>query len=315
MTTISAGRENGDSPDRSLSSRRRWVLPDAWLATLFIAPTVLILALMVFYPFITLIRYSLLNFSMLRPDVAPVDVGLGNYFTLLTDKAIWQRFIFTGKFVLATLSIQFVVGIAAAYAFHHDFKGRDFLFTISLMPMMFCPIVVGFLWQYMFNSQWGLVNWLVSLVGVGKVDWLGVPTHALWAVAIADAWTWTPFVILLATAAFRGIPKDILESAQVDGASSTYTFFRVTLPMSLPIIMIAFLLRLIDAFKQFDLFVAMTGGGPGSETETAAYSLSKMAFGYFQTGKASAFAIILLVIILGLSMVFVRNLTSLSNRV
>ena len=291
------------------------MLPDAWLATLFIAPTVLILALMVFYPFITLIRYSLLNFSMLRPDVAPVDVGLGNYLTLLTDKAIWQRFIFTGKFVLATLSIQFVVGIAAAYAFHHDFKGRDFLFTISLMPMMFCPIVVGFLWQYMFNSQWGLVNWLVSLVGVGKVDWLGVPTHALWAVAIADAWTWTPFVILLATAAFRGIPKDILESAQVDGASSTYTFFRVTLPMSLPIIMIAFLLRLIDAFKQFDLFVAMTGGGPGSETETAAYSLSKMAFGYFQTGKASAFAIILLVIILGLSMVFVRNLTSLSNRV
>ena len=213
MTTISAGRENGDSPDRSLSTRRRWVLPDAWLATLFIAPTVLILALMVFYPFITLIRYSLLNFSMLRPDVAPVDVGLGNYLTLLTDKAIWQRFIFTGKFVLATLSIQFVVGIAAAYAFHHDFKGRDFLFTISLMPMMFCPIVVGFLWQYMFNSQWGLVNWLVSLVGVGKVDWLGVPTHALWAVAIADAWTWTPFVILLATAAFRGIPQDILESA------------------------------------------------------------------------------------------------------
>ena len=89
------------------------VLPDAWLATLFIAPTVLILALMVFYPFITLIRYSLLSFSMLRPDVAPVHVGLGNYIDLLTDKAIWQRFIFTGKFVLATLSIQFVIGIAA----------------------------------------------------------------------------------------------------------------------------------------------------------------------------------------------------------
>ncbi len=299
---------------RSRPKRPR-TIPDPWLCAIFIAPTVLILALMVFYPFISLIRYSTLDFSMLRPDVAPVSVGWSNYIDLVTDKDIWQRFVFTGKFVLATLSIQFVVGIAAAHGFQRDFRGRDLLFTLALMPMMFCPIVVGFLWQYMFNSEWGMVNWLISLVGIAGIDWLGKSENALWAVAVADAWTWTPFVILLATAAFRGIPTDIRESAQVDGASPAFTFFHVTLPMSLPIITIAFLLRLIDAFKQFDLFVAMTGGGPGSETETAAYSLSKMAFGYFHTGQASAFAIILLVLILGLSMVFVRYLTSLSNRI
>jgi len=290
-------------------------LADGWLCALFIAPTALILALMVFYPFFSLVRYSFLNFSMMRPDVMPVSVGWGNYIDLLTDKDIWQRFVFTGKFVLATVSIQFVLGIAAAYGFQQDFKGRDFLFTVALMPMMFCPIVVGFLWRYMFNSQWGLVNWLISLVGVARIDWLGKSENALWAVAIADAWTWTPFVILLATAAFRGIPTDIRESAQIDGASPAYTFFNVTLPMSLPIITIALLLRLIDAFKQFDLFLAMTAGGPGSETETAAYSLSKIAFGYFHTGEASAFAIILLIVIFGLSMVFVRYLTRLSNRI
>lgn len=299
----------GNRPKRPLT------LSDPWLCAIFIAPTVLILALMVFYPFVTLIRYSTLDFSMLRPDVAPVDVGLDNYFDLLTDDDIWQRFVFTGKFVLATMSIQLVLGIAAAYGFQRDFKGRDLLFTLALMPMMFCPIVVGFLWQYMFNSEWGMVNWLISLVGVDKIDWLGRSENALWAVAVADAWTWTPFVILLATAAFRGIPTDIREAAQIDGASPAFTFFRVTLPMSLPIIIIALLLRLIDAFKQFDLFVAMTGGGPGSETETAAYSLSKMAFGYFHTGQASAFAIILLVVIIGLSMVFVRYLTKLSTRI
>jgi len=132
---------------------------------------------------------------------------------------------------------------------------------------------------------------------------------------VADAWTWTPFVILLATAAFRGIPKDIRESAEIDGASPAFTFFRVTLPMSLPILVIALLLRLIDAFKQFDLFLAMTGGGPASETQTAAFSLSKIAFGYFHTGEASAFAIILLIVIMGLSMIFVRYLTRLSNRI
>jgi multiple sugar transport system permease protein len=285
------------------------------LCTFFLSPTVLILALMVFYPFVSLIRYSILDFSMMRPNIAAVNVGWGNYIDLLTNTDIWQRFVFTGKFVLATVSIQFVVGVAAAYGFQRDFKGRDFLFTFALMPMMFCPIVVGFLWRYMFNSEWGIVNWFLSLVGIARIDWLGNSTNALWAVAIADAWMWTPFVILLATAAFRGIPNDIRESAQVDGASPAFTFFHLTFPMSLPIIIIALLLRLIDAFKQFDLFLAMTGGGPASETETAAYSLSKIAFGYFHTGEASAFAIILLIVIFGLSMVFVRYLTRLSNRI
>jgi multiple sugar transport system permease protein len=290
-------------------------LPDSWLCGLFLAPSGLILALMVFYPFFSLIYYSTLRFSMMRPRIEPVDVGLGNYVDLLTDNEIWQRFAFTGKFVLATVLIQFTIGLAVAYAFQRNFKGRDFLFTLALLPMMLCPIVVGFLWRYMFNSEWGVVNWLVSLVGIAKIDWLGRSENALWAVAVADAWTWTPFVILLATAAFRGIPKDIKESAEIDGASPMFTFFRVTLPMSLPILMIALLLRLIDAFKQYDLFLAMTGGGPASETQTAAFALGKIAFGYFHTGEASALAIILLIVIMGLSMIFVRYLTRLSNRV
>jgi multiple sugar transport system permease protein len=175
--------------------------------------------------------------------------------------------------------------------------------------MMLCPIVVGFLWRYMFNSEWGVMNYLVTLLGFGKIDWLGVPTNALWAVVIADAWMWTPFVILLATAAFRGIPTDINEAAEIDGASPFFRFTRVTLPMSMPILLIAFLLRLIDAFKQSDLFFAMTGGGPGSDTETVAFRLGKIAFSHFYTGQASAFAVIILVIITGLSLIFVRLLT------
>ena len=123
-----------------------------------------------FLPIRLLIRYSFLDFSMLLPDVAPVSVGWADYIDLLTDRDVWQRFAFTGKFVLATLSIQFVVGIAAAHGFQRDFRGRDLLFTLALMPMMFCPIVVGFLWQYMFNSEWGMVNWLISLLGIAEIE-------------------------------------------------------------------------------------------------------------------------------------------------
>jgi multiple sugar transport system permease protein len=250
-----------------------------------------------------------LRFSALRPAQGSSYIGLTNYTRLLSDPALWERFIFTGQFVLATVCVQFVVGIAVAYAFQRDFRGRDALFTVAMLPMMLCPIIVGFLWRYMFNSEWGVVNYLVTLVGLPKIDWLGVPTNALWAVVIADAWMWTPFVILLATAAFRGIPKDINEAAEIDGASPAFRFFRITLPISMPILLIAFLLRLIDAFKQSDLFLAMTGGGPGSDTETAAFRLGKVAFSHFFTGQASAFAIVLLVIVTGLSMIFMRLLT------
>jgi multiple sugar transport system permease protein len=125
---------------------------------------------------------------------------------------------------------------------------------------------------------------------------------------------WTPFVILLATAAFRGIPKNIQEAASIDGASAAFRFFRVTLPLSAPILLIALLLRLIDAFKQYDLFFALTGGGPGAETMTVSFQLAKIAFSYFYTGQASALAVIMLVIITGLSMIFVRYLSALGQQ-
>ena len=294
---------------RKAPAAMRPTLSDRAICGLFVSPALAILLLMVVYPFLSLLYYSTLRFSALRPAQGSSYIGLTNYTRLLSDAAVWDRFVFTGQFVLATVCVQFVLGIAVAYAFQRDFRGRDALFTIAMLPMMLCPIIVGFLWRYMFNSEWGVMNYLVTLVGLPKIDWLGVPTNALWAVVIADAWMWTPFVILLATAAFRGIPKDINEAAEIDGASPAFRFFRITLPISMPILLIAFLLRLIDAFKQSDLFLAMTGGGPGSDTETAAFRLGKVAFSHFFTGQASAFAIVLLIIVTGLSMIFMRLLT------
>lgn len=284
-------------------------LSDKAVRNIFIMPAFAVLVVMVAYPFLSLLYYSTLRFSILRPAQGSAYIGLKNYTDLLTNTALWERFVFTGQFVVATVCVQFIIGVAVAYAFQRNFKGRDALFTFAMLPMMLCPIVVGFLWRYMFNSEWGVMNYLITLIGFDKIDWLGVSSNALWAVVIADAWMWTPFVILLATAAFRGIPTDINEAADIDGASPFFRFTRVTLPMSMPILLIAFLLRLIDAFKQSDLFLAMTGGGPGSETETISFRLGKIAFSYFFTGQASALAVILLVIIIGLSLIFVRLLT------
>ena len=293
---------------------RRDPLSDRVILGLFLAPSLVVLLSMVAYPFVSLIYYSFLSFSILRPQVPAEAVGFENYAFLLSDPDLWSRFVFTGRFVFLSVGLQFLLGITIAYILQRDFRGRDVIFTALMLPMMLCPIVVGFLWRYMFNSEWGVVNYLLTLAGFAKLDWLGVTQNALWAVVIADTWMWTPFVVLLATAAFRGVPKTIYEAADIDGASAAFRFFMVTLPLSAPILFIALLLRLIDAFKQYDLFFALTGGGPGSSTETVSFALGKIAFSYFYTGEASALAVILLLIIVGLSLIFVRYLTKLGQQ-
>jgi len=280
----------------------------------FLSPTLLILIFMVAYPIFSLVFYSFHNFSALRPNAGMTPAGFDNYSYLLSDPDLWQRFVFTGKFVLLCVTLQMIIGIFVGYQLQKSFRGRDVIFTLLMMPMMLSPVVVGFLWRYMLNSEWGIVNYMLTLVGVGKVDWLGQTDAALWAAAAADTWMWTPFIILLATAAFRGIPETIYEAAEVDGASQAYVFFRITLPMSAPVLFIALILRLIDSFKQYDLFFALTGGGPGSSTETVSFAVAKTAFNYFYTGEASALAVILLCIIIGLSLILVRHLMKLGER-
>ncbi len=292
----------------------RFELSDRAIIWLFLVPCLLLLIGMVGYPFVSLIILSFYRFSILRPASGQEYVGLENYDFLLDDPELWERFIFTGQFVIVSVACQFVIGIFVAYYLQKNFRGRDIIFTALMMPMMVCPIVVGFLWRYMFNSEWGVVNYLATLIGSDKIDWLGVTDNALVAVVIADTWMWTPFVILLATAAFRGIPQVIYEAADIDGASAFYRFTRITLPISAPILFIALLLRMIDSFKQYDLFFAMTGGGPGSTTQTVSFTLGKVAFSYFYTGEASALAVILLLIIIGLSLVLVRYLNLLSAK-
>ena len=280
----------------------------------FLSPTLLILLFMVAYPIFSLIWYSFHNFSALKPNQGFEYVGLENYIYLLDDASLWKRFIFTGKFVFVCVSLQMLIGIFVGYRLQKSFRGRDLIFTLLMIPMMLSPVVVGFLWRYMLNSEWGIVNYLISAVGLGQVHWLSQTTPALFAAAAADTWMWTPFIILLATAAFRGIPESIYEAAEVDGASPAYVFFRVTLPMSAPVLFIALILRLIDSFKQYDLFFALTGGGPGSSTETVSFAIAKRAFNYFYTGEASALAVILLFIIIGLSMILVRHLNKMGEK-
>lgn len=297
-----------------LKERQRYEKKEKWIKYIFLWPTLSILFFLIAYPFIMLILYSFTNFSAMRPANIRF-IGLANYKNILTDTYSWERFIFTFKYVSLAVSIQFVLGVFIAYLLQRNFRGREAVFTIVLMPMMLCPVVVGLYWQLMFNTEWGIVNYFIhNVLGLSRVEWLGKAENSIWATIIADTWMWTPFMILLASAAFSSIPRYLYEAASVDRASGWFKFINITLPLSAPILILAVLFRLMDTIKQFDLIYTLTGGGPGDATQTVSFALYKTAFQYFYTGEGSAWAFILLIIIIGLSSILIKLLNYLSER-
>jgi multiple sugar transport system permease protein len=184
--------------------------------------------------------------------------------------------------------------------------------------MMLSPVVVGLFWKLMYNPTFGYFNYLIGFDNPSMApDWLAsrfagepVPGLALWAVIIVDVWMWTPFVMLLILSGLKAIPEYLYEAAAIDRASAWFQFWRITLPQVAPLVMIAVLFRTIEAMnKSFDLVMGMTGGGPGSQTEVVAVSLYRQAFlGQWRTGRASALAYIVLIIIIAVSNLYIRNL-------
>jgi multiple sugar transport system permease protein len=181
--------------------------------------------------------------------------------------------------------------------------------------MMLAPAVVGTFWKYFFEPQYGIFNYIVRFFGGPEnFTMLGDVDLSPWAIVLVDTWMWTPYVMLLLLAGLRSIPPYLYEAAEIDRASEWTKFWRITLPMVLPFIILALLFRSIENFKMFDLVDQLTNGGPGSVTELASIHLKREAFEKWRTGYSSAFAIILFVAIYGMSLVTVRFLDKVKQR-
>ncbi len=284
-------------------------LSDQVLKRLLTLPTLLFLLAMVVYPFLWAVYLSFTRYSILKAQ-RPEWVGVANYSEILSDPLIWSRFVFTFRFVVVAVALQLVIGFALAYFLHRRFKKNGFLVTVLLVPMMLSPVVIGLFWKFILANNWGVLNYyLKTLFGLPEILWLSSERFGYWALVIVDTWIWSPFMMLLSLAGLSAVPEYLYESAEIDRASAWFKFRYITLPLTAPLVLIAVLFRTIDAFKLFDLVNILTGGGPGSSTETVSMFVYKLAFSYFQTGKASALAVILLVMVIGLSNLYIRALT------
>ena len=292
-------------------------LSDRSIAWIFIGPTMLLLLAINIFPLIWTVKLSFTNFRANRPNASPVDVGIDNYVSVLTDPDVWAAMQTTAHFVFWTIFLQTLIGFALAYLIDRKFRGHGFWTTLILSPMMLSPAVVGNFWAFLYQPQTGLFNVIASFlsgVSPSSFSMLGEVPLAPWAIVIVDVWMWTPYVMLICLAGLRSIPDYIYEAAEVDRASKWRQFWSITLPMVLPFIMLAVLFRGIENFKMFDMVNLLTSGGPGSTTEVASITLKREAFEKWRTGYSSAFAIILFVAVFGLANIYVKALNHIKNR-
>lgn len=265
---------------------------------LFLSPTLLILLSITLFP----LAYSLYLAShtviLTNPMLSGWSLTDNLREVFIESPEYWESMLTTLILVVAVVALEFVLGLMLAYFFFSHFRGRNLIFPFFLMPMMLTPVVVGTIWRFLFNGEFGLIAGLLKGLGVENYSILNQPSTALVGIVIADVWQWTPFMLLLLLAGMRALPRSPFEAAQVDGASAFQIFRDIMLPMMKPIIIIAVLMRTIDAFnRMFDIIYIMTNGGPGRATETLAVMAFRQSFEYFFMHQGAIVALSMLVII------------------
>lgn len=307
MASTSTQHTSAEIQAQRAGSRRQ--LSDTNIVRLFVLPTIFLLIVMNIFPLIYSLFLSFTNYSVIA-NQPPQWVGLENYQRILSDERFWTNFAITGRYALASVILQTVIGFGLALLLRSKFKGSGLLTTLILVPMMLSPIVVAVFWKLIFNPSVGILNPLLGFTNINTApQWLAQTELALWAIVIVDVWMWSPFVMLLCLAGLSAIPEYLYEAAAIDRASAWFQFRRITLPQVTPLLLIAVLFRTIEAFKQFDLVMGLTGGGPGDVTETVSIRLYKLAFqGQYDTGTSSALAYIILIIIIAISNLYIRQL-------
>lgn len=279
--------------------------------TLMILPAAVTIFVIIIFPLSYSLWMSVHEYSM-GAIAGPSFVGTDNYGKLLTDQRFQESVPRTFYFTVLGVVLPVVLGTVAALAFARNFRGRGVLRTFFTLPMMATPVSIALIWQMMFHPQLGILNYLLSLVGLPPQPWVFSGNTVIPSLAVVETWQWTPFVMLIVLGGLSALPEEPHEAALIDGASRLQTIRYVTLPLLWPYIMIAIVLRSIDALKSFDIIYVITQGGPGTASETLNIFLYLQAFAFYSIGFASAVVVVYFVILVAMSvgLLIVRQRTS-----
>ena len=255
------------------------------------------LAAVLLYPLGYAIYLSLFNYDL----GAGIErfIGLGNYGALLSEARFWDSLQRTVGIVSAAVALEFSVGLLVAYGLYRLSFGVRTLNLLMFMPNVITPVVAALFLRWIFIGRWGLLSGILISLGIFPPDFLGDPSWARVTVVLADAWQFTPFMILVLYAGLNTVDQSQIEAAAIDGAGAWTLLFRIMVPAIRPLILFVLAIRLMDAFRFFDQIYVLTAGGPGTATETITLYTYSLAFRLLQVGKASALGVLTLLIVAG----------------
>ncbi len=265
---------------------------------MFLAPAVVLLVVALLYPIGYMIYASFLDWRPSQYIGEAEFVGLRNYINLWNDEAFRESFGVTLKFAAVVVTLEMFIGVGLALLLDRNLRGMAALRTIFILPMMIAPIVVGLMWRYMYHPTVGIFNRTLKDWGFEPIPWLSDGTWSFVAVIIADVWQWTPFIFILSLAALQSLPQSALEAAEIDGATDWQKVWHIKLPLMMPVLIVALLLRLIDAFKVLEVILVMTNGGPGLSTEILSLRIYRTAQEFQELGVAAAMSNYLLILLI-----------------
>jgi len=266
---------------------------------LFVLPALLLILVVIAFPWAFTLWMSLNEWQVAS---AREFVGFQNYLDLARDSRFLQSIGRTFYFIALAVVLPVVFGTLAALIFHQEFPWRGFFRGVFILPMMATPAAVALIWTMMFHPQQGVLNYVLSVVGLPKSLWAFAPDTVIPSLVLVEVWHWTPLVMLIVLGGLAAIPTDPYESALIDGANAWQTLRHITLPLVMPFVMVAVVLRTIDALKAFDTIYVITQGGPGTASETINIFLYLQAFAFYKIGYASAVVVVFFLIIVLLSM-------------
>lgn len=292
------------------AGRRLSQFIDRHLYTLMILPAALVLLGIIAFPLAYSVWMSVHEYSL--GGGAPEFIGSANYGQLLRDKRFLETVPRTFYFTILGVLAPVFLGTVAALAFTRDYPGRGMLRTFFTLPMMATPVAIALIWQMMFHPQLGVLNYLLSLLHIPAQQWVFASSSVIPSLAVVETWQWTPFVMLIVLGGLAALPEEPVEAARIDGASFWQVIRYITLPLLWPYIMVALVLRSIDALKSFDIIYVITQGGPGTASETLNIFLYLQAFAFYKVGLASAVVVVFFMILLAMSvaLLLVRRKTS-----
>jgi len=274
----------------------------------------LLICIGILIPFATAVWYSMQRYNLAFPMTRGM-IWWGNYLDFLSDPSFWNTLKVSIAYMVLTVGVELLLGLGVALLLRRSTVFNNIMSIALMLPLMIAPAIAALMWKLMTNPDFGILSYLVGLVGLHDFKWASAPSTALLTVVLVDVWVYTPFIIILLLAGLRALPTQPFEAADLDGVPRSFVFFRITLPMLMPYIITAVLFRMLDAIQQFDIIYAMTQGGPGDRLMVFQVQAYLDFFQNTNVGRSAALLMILWAITFGLSNLFIKHWLRLRERV